>query len=152
KMNLPDALYAGRMTGPLVSIRRELSLANDPNAEALGQKIDPLVSTLREQRRDPTSHSLPDLVDQAKAWLDELKASAWGSKPAIATQLTRFDQIVAEYQQAKDNPDAAVETPGGGPINPAIPPGALRPGPGLVRPLPPGGIPAGVPAMARPSA
>jgi hypothetical protein len=128
KMNLPDALYAGRITSPLLVIRRELSLKNDPAAEAIGAKIDPMIGTLREQRRDPASHNLPDLIAQSRAWLDEVKASQWAAEPTISAQFPRFDQIVAEYEQAKANPDAPVPAPGSVPTSPTTTaPGTVPP-------------------------
>lgn len=128
RMNLPDALYAGRLTSPLMVIRRDLQLKNDEAAETLGKKIDPLIGLLREQRRDPEAHSLPDLIVQARTWTEEVKASTFGTDPEIAAQFSRFDQFVEEYEQAKANPDAPVVPVLPTAPNPAAPPeGAAQP-------------------------
>jgi hypothetical protein len=121
KLNIPEALYAGRMTSPLAVVRRRLQLTGDPEAEALGVEADTIIGALREQRRDPEAHPMAELIDQSRAWLDRVKASAWGADPEITPQYARFDQIAAEFQQAKDNPGARPHPPGGLPL-PAPPP------------------------------
>ncbi|MBA2322233.1 MAG: hypothetical protein H0V89_13895 [Deltaproteobacteria bacterium] len=113
RMSVPDALYAGRLTSPLAVIRRQLQLLGEPEAEALGVKVDLIIGHLREQRRDPEAHGMPTLIASSRAWLDEVKASRFAEMPEIAPQFARFDAIVAEYQQAKDNPEAAPPPAGG---------------------------------------
>lgn len=133
RMNLPDALYAGRLTSPLMVIRRDLQLRNEASAEELGRKIDPLIGLLREQRRNPEAHSLPDLIAQARAWLDEVKASEFATDPEISAQFPRFDQFVQEYEQAKANPDAPPIGPPAGPP-PSAPQAPPAPADGAVTP------------------
>ncbi len=115
RMNLPDALYAGRLTSPLMVMRRDLQLRNEEAAETLGKRIDPLIGLLREQRRNPEAHSLPDLIEQSRAWIDEVKASQFADDPEISAQYARFDQFVLEYEQAKANPAAPADAPAAAP-------------------------------------
>jgi len=118
RMSVPDALYAGRLTSPLAVVRRQLQLLGDPAAETLGVKADPIVGHLREQRRDPEAHGMPELIAECRAWLDEVKASQWGTQAEIAPQFARFDQIVVEYEQAKANPEATPPPGGATPVPP----------------------------------
>ncbi len=111
RMNLPDALYAGRLTSPLMVIRRDLQLKNEEAAEVLGKKIDPMIGSLREQRRNPEAHSLPDLIEQSRAWIVEVQASPYAADPEIAAQFPRFEQFVQEYEQAKANPVPPEDAP-----------------------------------------
>ena len=100
RMNHPDAKYAGDLAGPLSALRRIL-VQKGADGDAATSGADPLVSKLREQRRDPDKYPWDELANEVQAFISAVRASPYGADPAVSPQLARLEQILAAHDAAK---------------------------------------------------
>jgi hypothetical protein len=100
RMNHPDAKYAGDLAGPISALRRIL-VQKGADGDAATSGADPLVSKLREQRRDPDKYPWDELANEVQGLISAVRASPHGADPAVSPQLARLEQILAAHDAAK---------------------------------------------------
>ena len=87
------------LIAPLIGMRRRLQ-SFGPEGDALGKPSDAVVGKLRENHRNPDAHPWATLSAEVRAIADSIRASQWATDPAIAVQLTKIDEIIAEHDAA----------------------------------------------------
>lgn len=98
----PEAIHAGRLSGPWTVIRRQLMTGDIEEARAWGEGLAPLILDLRAMRRDPNSGDWSELETRQRAMLDDLKThSTWLEDELTAQQLDRIEEIFTAYEEAK---------------------------------------------------
>ena len=118
----PEAVYAGRITGPLAMIRRSLVLSEDEAAKPLSDEAMTLITDLREVRRDPTGADFGTLEARVKDYASRVKASEWAKNPDMAIPLAKIDQYLTEYHTNPQVPNYT--TPATPMSKPPLVPGA----------------------------
>lgn len=150
-LTTPEAIFAGRLSGPWTLVRRQLLAKGDDKAKAWAETVTPLVTDLRNRRRDPKSVNFDDLRARQDKLLAELKAQpTWLAIEGVAVQADRIEDLMTGYDQAKT--DEAAKAAGTAPAAPGAPaPGSPAPvPPAPVPPAPTPGAPAPAPAPATP--
>lgn len=103
----PDAVYAGRASGPWTMIRRQLMTQqkDNPEAQAIAEELGTLILDLRNKRRNPDEgEDYAVLEARQKELMKRVRAeSSWTEDPVVAASLGRLDEMLAEYH----NPPAA---------------------------------------------
>jgi hypothetical protein len=101
----PEAVFAGRVAGSISLIRRQLLLSDSDAAKDLGNEMASLVSSLREQRRDPRLHDFAILLEDATEFGNKVRSSPdYMADEQIVQSIERLDQSVAEYAEVKNQP------------------------------------------------
>jgi hypothetical protein len=103
KRNTPEGIYAGRLSAPVSLIRRQLLLEGSDAAKADAEALVPLITALREHRRDPNVEGWADLEQQVKALASEMDESPFMTDEIIGEARARLDTLVSEYHGAKAN-------------------------------------------------
>lgn len=105
----PEGIYAGRLSGPWTVVRRQLTLMkDDAEAQAFAAELEPLVTELRNLRRDPESGDYAQLEARQKELLVKARAhEAWMADATYAASIDRVEQIIAEYHENVAATDAA---------------------------------------------
>jgi len=93
----PEAIFAGRASGPWTIIRRQLILSKTEDGKALADRIAPLVTDLRTVRREPMALDWDEVVARQKAMAEEVRANPeWMSDETTSKSVERLDTIFAE--------------------------------------------------------
>ena len=102
----PEAVFAGRVAGPLSLMRRQLLLSDSDAAKDLGNEMAGLVSALREQRRDPRVHDFDILLQQAQDFGERIRGdAAFMQDEQVAQSIARLDEVIAEYTEVSSSPN-----------------------------------------------
>jgi hypothetical protein len=72
-------------------------------AKADAEALVPLITALREHRRDPNVEGWADLEQQVKALASEMDESPFMTDEIIGEARARLDTLVSEYHGAKAN-------------------------------------------------
>lgn len=99
--NTPDAIFAGRFSGPWTLLRRDL--LRQEGAEEVAGRVNELVGDLREARRDPEKADFTTLDQRQRQLLAELRGSMWVNDD-VSRNLDRIDQLLAEWDESRQNP------------------------------------------------
>lgn len=127
-LTTPEAIFAGRLSGPWTLVRRQLLAHGDAEGKAWAETVTPLVTDLRNRRRDPKSVDFAELRTRQDTLLTQLKAQPkWLEIEGVAVQVDRIEDLMAGYDQAKT--DEAAKS-GGAPAAPAPAPADGAPAPG----------------------
>ena len=106
----PEAIHAGRLSGPWTVIRRQLMTGDIDEARAWGEGLAPLILDLRAMRRDPNSGDWGELETRQRAMLDDLKTrSTWLEDELTAQQIDRIEEIFTAYEDAKAKAETEAE-------------------------------------------
>lgn len=116
----PEAIFAGRASGPWTIVRRQLLLmADDADAKVLAEELSGLVLALRGLRRDPESGDYATLEQQQRDFLAKVRAhSDWMGDEILVASLERVDGILVEYAQADKTGGTPPETEVAGQADP----------------------------------
>jgi len=93
----PEAVFAGRASGPWTIIRRQLILTETEAGKEMADEIAPLVSDLRSIRRDPMSLDWDEIVADQLALADDVRGNeAWMADETTVRSMERLDLIFQE--------------------------------------------------------
>lgn len=109
----PEAIHAGRASGPWTVVRRQLMLMNDEEGtSAFSAEVEAVVLALRNLRREPEGGDYAALEAQQKDLIARIRANeAWMSDPVIVASVDRLDGILAEYHEDVAGADEAGDEP-----------------------------------------
>ncbi len=111
-MNTPEAVYAGRLTGPLAMTRRAIVLAERPELTPLADESLTLMNDLRALRRDPTAGDFPILEERIKGWVAKVRASPAMELKEAVDAVDRIDAYLVEYHTNPQLPQLPANLPG----------------------------------------
>jgi len=95
----PEAILAGRASGPWTIIRRQLILAKTDDGKQIADRIAPLVTDLRTIRRDPMALNWDEVVAQQRSLADEVRANEeWMADETTRKSVERLDTLFAEIE------------------------------------------------------
>jgi hypothetical protein len=109
RMNTPEAVYSGRLSGPWTIARRDIIRANGD--QQLIADLNDLIGDLRDARRTlPDAPDFSTLEQRQKAMLGRIRAVP-GLPPETSEQLKRVDELLNEFHTAPKVPTAPSPTP-----------------------------------------
>jgi hypothetical protein len=93
----PEAVFAGRASGPWTIIRRQLILTKTDQGQSVADEIAPLVTDLRSIRRDPMSLDWDAIVVRQKELTERVRANGeWMADETTRKSVERLDTIFEE--------------------------------------------------------
>ncbi len=103
--NTPDAVYAGRISGPLAGARRQLLMMEDPEAKEHAESIAQLILDLRALRRSPDDFEFAPLEVRVQKFIDDMNARpAWLEDEILNQVVVNVDKLLAEHEEAVNQP------------------------------------------------
>ncbi len=95
----PEAIFAGRASGPWTIIRRQLILTETEEGKALADEIAPLVADLRSVRRDPMALDWEEVVARQLSMADRIRENeTWMADETTQKSVDRLDSIFEEIE------------------------------------------------------
>ncbi|NCG17736.1 MAG: hypothetical protein GWP91_01820 [Rhodobacterales bacterium] len=99
----PDAVYAGRVSGPLAGARRQLMLMEDEDAKAHGESLAQIILDLRALRRTPDEYEWAPIQAEVQAFLDAMNARPdWLEDSIINQVVVNVEKLLVEHEEAKN--------------------------------------------------
>ena len=98
----PDAVYAGRVSGPLAGARRQLMLMEDEEAKAYGENLAQTILDLRALRRSPEEYEWAPIEAQVQEFLEAMHAHPDWLEDSILNQVVvNVEKLLVEHEEAK---------------------------------------------------
>lgn len=111
-LTTPEAIYSGRLSGPWTLVRRQLLSSEDERAMEWAEKLTPLITDLRNRRRDPNAVSWDSLRATQDDLLSEIKLEqGWMELEGVGTQVDRIDDLLIKYDEEKQSGTAPAAVP-----------------------------------------
>ncbi len=101
KRRQPAALYSAKLQGPIGALKYALRKEGSDDARVLSDELTPYIEALRDNRRNPDSTPMDDLIPRLTETLEGLRNSEFAQREDVVAALTHFDTVLGEYREVE---------------------------------------------------
>jgi len=99
RRSTPESVYANMLVGPVAGLKYSIRKAPNQTAEVatLEEKIDAVVTELREVRNDPAGRPWSEIEASVEALLTMVTSSSYGTNPDVMRSVDRARMLMSQY-------------------------------------------------------